>query len=121
MKTFIKWIISLFSLTNEVKEDINPPVKKRVLTKKPDTTKLTQHHFDYILESYHVWKEYNQGLPRKYKVPIEALCRQINAALGLDKSQRALSRVWLGEINREDLPVGKPINVNSDDDNLAAA
>lgn len=112
MKTFIKWIISLFIVTEDVSKK---PKKTRKLHKKPDTTKLTQHHYDFILASHKAWKEYNSGLPRESKIPVDALCREINQKLGLNKSNRALSRVWLGEINRDDLPVGKPINNKSED------
>lgn len=77
--------------------------------KKSDMTKLTQFHFDYIMFVRNEWVIQNTGKSRDDRVSVEKLTSVINGNLMMDKSTRALSRVWTGEIKREDLPVGKKL------------
>lgn len=89
-------------------EDDKPEPKPKRIRKKPDTTKLTQHHYNFICSARRQWEQYNKDNPKDRK-SIQDLTDVINEKLGLNKSTRAYSRIWNGEIKPEDLPTGKPL------------
>lgn len=83
------------------------PLKIKAPRKKSDTTKFTQQHFDFIVAERARWVSHNEGKPRAEKISIVELCNHLNQQLNMDKSPRALSRIWNGEIDRDDLPTGQ--------------
>jgi hypothetical protein len=81
---------------------LEPPQRK-----KSDMTKLTQYHFDFIIYAREDWKKFNRDNPHNKKTT-QDLVDTINARMGTHKSNRSIARVWCGEVDRDDLPVGKP-------------
>jgi len=81
------------------------PVKPR---RKRDTTKFTQVHFDAIHELRADWCRFNERNPT-LKRPLQRLFDQVNDEMGMQKSNRAIARVWDGSIKRGDLPVGEKL------------
>jgi hypothetical protein len=78
------------------------------IRKKRDTTKLTQRDYDFICKARAEWVEHNDNLISKSeRLPLQRLVEVINLNLGMDKSTRALGRVWSGEISRDSLPTGE--------------
>lgn len=99
------------------KEEKITPKKTRTYKKKPDRTLLTQHQFDYIQWVRQEWLEANQIRKEQgiEKIPVQKLTDTLNKHLNLDKSTRSYSRVWSGEVDRDSLPLGKPILGENDD------
>lgn len=89
---------------NEPSEATPAPKKTR---KKPDTTKLTQYHYDFIVSARQEWEEYNRTHPGKRK-SLQELVDAINERMGTNKSGRALGRIWSGEVPRDSLATGQP-------------
>lgn len=85
----------------------NDPIVTKSISKrkKPDTTKLTQKHYDAIIHIYNEWVIYNRSHPKNKKTQ-QDLTDVINHELSLDKSRTTLSKIWRGVIKREDLPTG---------------
>lgn len=119
--SIVEKIKSLFSssvdVTAEFFGDVEEPISSVV--SKPrrvphrihrDRTPLTQYQYDYICQRHATWRanNFNCGKSRAEMQPVAELVAQLNASLGLNKSQRYYTRVWGGEIDREQLPKGKP-------------
>jgi len=85
----------------EVQEPAELPKHKKT----PDTTKLTQYMYDFILHAYGDWKNFNAQNPRNKKT-MEELVETINTYMGTNKSRTSLGRVWNGHIDRAYLPTG---------------
>jgi len=63
--------------------------------------------YDFIICAHDDFIQYNFSHPKNKKTT-EDLTKLINERMGTNKSRTALSRVWLGHVDRDDLPVGKP-------------
>lgn len=106
LKRFITWLCKFFDPTVEVA--LNQP--KTTSRKRPDRSKFTQYDYDFICHKRAEWEKKNAQIhSRDDKIPLQQLVDEINQALNTDKSLRALQRVWSGEIDRNDLPAGKPM------------
>lgn len=104
------FIITLFlkkNFTDEPKMIIVPssddePAPKR----KHDTTKFTQYHYDFIMQSYEEFVYYNGQRVRSEHKTQKDLTDALNIKLNLNKSSTSYARVWKGKVARESLPVG---------------
>lgn len=90
-------------------EVVPEPKKQRSNRKKRDTTKLTQHHYDYVITLYALWKKHNIEHPKNKKTQ-ERLVEILNQKLNLNKGRTFYARIWSGKVDRDDLPLGKPVN-----------
>ena len=94
---------SLFP-THEEPSNITEPVSRN--RKKPDTTKLTQYMYDYIVQTHIEFLDFNRVRPQKERRTLEDLTIIINTQLKLDKSRTTYSHVWCGRIDRTTLAKG---------------
>jgi len=74
--------------------------------KKPDTTKFTQVHYDFVIEAHAQWLIFNEANPKDKKTRYD-LIQCINEITGLNKSISAYARIWRKELDRDSLPVGQ--------------
>jgi hypothetical protein len=96
---------TMAALRNLAGLDALEPEPVKLIQRKSDTTKLTQYMYDFIVYAHEDWKSFNRQNP-KNKKPMEVLIEAINTYMGTNKSRTSLGRVWTGQINRDDLPVG---------------
>lgn len=82
--------------------------KVRKPRKKSDTTRFTQHQYDFVMRARAEWEHYNIHNPQNHK-NLQVLTDVLNTNLGLNKSTRAYSRIWNGDLKREDLATGVAI------------
>lgn len=86
------------------------PKQKRRKCLHRDTTRFTQYQFDYIMWVYNQYKEHNDrvkaGLAEK-RATIDDVVKIINTKMGTQKSRTAISKVWQGKVNRDELAVGE--------------
>lgn len=99
------FVEALHWLTGDPETPTDTPTS-RSSRKKPDHTKLTQYHYDFIVHARLQWEQYNRDRPYRERKTVSDLVAVINDRMGTDKSQRALARIWTGEIPRDSLPVG---------------
>lgn len=99
----LKFFRKLLNIVSPVKKSDFVPAKPK---RKNDTTKLTQWHYDQIMQIHKQWVKYNLNNP-KNKLTTQDLTNKINEILGMNKSRTSLSKVWRGKVNRDNLPVGK--------------
>ena len=84
-------------LYNETYIFSEPPPKK-----KSDRSPWTKHRFDTVMRMRKNWLRHNElTLDNK---PLSVLITDINIALHMNKSRRAIAAVWEGKIDREKLP-----------------
>ena len=86
------------------------PVKpKRKNSKVQDTTRLTQVHYDLVMEAYGKYLAWNAQCGVGKRMTQQELGRQLNEHFGLSKSPQCYRLIWNGSVNRADLAVGTPI------------
>lgn len=90
----------LYDFLNSTGEGSKP------LRKKNDTTKLTQYMYDFIVLAHKEFLEYNRTHPKE-KITTLDLTYEINLKMHTHKSRTAISRIWSGKVDRDNLPVGK--------------
>lgn len=105
LKLFLNWLLCKEPTVYTDGVTVKKPRKKN------DCTPFTQYHYDFICRTREDWVQYNKDHPGM-RISLAELTHMINSALHLDKSQRALARIWSGDVNREDLPAGKPVTDN---------
>lgn len=76
---------------------------KEVIRKQSDTTKITQQHYDEIINTY---SEYKKGLIIGVNSS-DKLTKYLNTVLGLNKSRSVYSKIWCGNVDRDSLPKGE--------------
>jgi len=79
--------------------------------KKTDTTKFTQHMYDFINEEYAAWiytdrTKLSNGLSCSSQEEFKV---HMNAALNLDKSRTSYASIFNKKVDRNSLPTGTPI------------
>lgn len=100
---FFTWI----SNSGEEEPKASPkPVRAR---KKADTTKLTQHQYDFIIAAHTEYLEWNQTHPRHERKTVQDLADALNERLNLNKSRSAYGSIWNGKVDRSQLPTGEPL------------
>jgi len=72
--------------------------------KKPDTTRLTQSNYDFIIHAHKDFVRTNKMLLNHEKQTLDTLVSFINSELDMNKSKSALARVWNGHVDRDSLP-----------------
>ena len=95
----VKEEIPAIQIVNET-----PHIKKT--HKKYDASKFTQKHYDFIMECYEEFLEYNKIASPNNKKTQQDLAEALNKYTGLDKSVTAYARIWRGQVDRETLAVG---------------
>lgn len=90
-------------------------LKQQALTRKNaprtepnDTTKLTQMHYDAVMNAYEENRA-NNLLARHNNRPTEIvllpeLTTQLNTYFGINKSKTSYARIWNGRVSREEFP-----------------
>lgn len=86
------------------KPDTASPANRKI----HNCTKMTQYEFDFIRVMHNRHLAKNVGWPRMKRQTIEELIVEINNISGINKSRTAISKVWQGGVNREDLVAGVP-------------
>jgi len=89
----------------EEKPQDKKPVKS--IRKKRDTTRFTQVHYDLIMRVRANQLEHNKV--SKDRVSNVQVTEYLNETLCLDKSTRAYSHLWSGDVPRESLATGNPL------------
>ncbi len=106
----IAFIITIFlkkNFTDEPNVIIVPSSEdKPVPKRKHDTTKFTQYHYDFIVQSYEEFVYHNAQRVRSEHKTQKDLTDALNKKLNLNKSSTSYARVWNGKVDRESLPVG---------------
>lgn len=100
---------TLDGISEYIKELVGDTEVKKVSNRtKADFTKLTQYHYDYIVQAYKQHILDNTGKKRGTKETQITLVNRMNTKMGMNKSRASLARIWNGKIARKDLAVGSP-------------
>lgn len=96
------------AVTEQMGLHISSPLERR---RRNDSTRFTQHHYDYIVETFAQYKEYNRNHPNDKRTTHD-LTKVLNLRLGLKKSRTSYANIWNHKVDRNSLAYGTQLKLN---------